>query len=35
MTTPVQRAAAALLALLVLFAVIGPLAWPDHAAQDL
>ena len=21
--------------LLVLFALIGPLAWPDHAAQDL
>ena len=35
MITPVQRAAAALLGLLVLFAVVGPLAWPDHAAQDL
>ncbi|MDZ4093084.1 MAG: ABC transporter permease [Arthrobacter sp.] len=35
MITPIQRAAAALLVALVLFALIGPLAWPDHAAQDL
>lgn len=33
--TPTQRVAAGLLAVLVLFAVAGPLAWPDHAAQDL
>ncbi|AUZ36605.1 ABC transporter permease [Arthrobacter sp. PGP41] len=30
-----QRASAVLLAALVLFALAGPLAWPDHAAQDL
>jgi peptide/nickel transport system permease protein len=33
--TAVQGVAAALLAVLVLFALIGPLAWPDHAVQDL
>lgn len=32
---PIRHAAAALLALLLLFALLGPLAWPDHAAQDL
>ena len=31
----IRHAAAALLALLLLFALLGPLAWPDHAAQDL
>src|SRR5919106_4390399 len=31
----VQRAAAVLLAVLVLFALAGPVAWPDHAIQDL
>lgn len=30
-----QRAASVLLAALALFALAGPLAWPDHAAQDL
>lgn len=30
-----QRAASALLAALALFALAGPVAWPDHAAQDL
>ncbi len=34
-TSSTQRVAAGLLAVLVLFAVAGPLAWPDHAAQDL
>ena len=33
--TPTQRVAAGLLAVLVLLAVASPLAWPDHAAQDL
>lgn len=33
--TPTQRVAGGLLAVLVLFAVAGPLAWPDHSAQDL
>jgi peptide/nickel transport system permease protein len=31
----IRHAAAALLGLLLLFALLGPLAWPDHAAQDL
>ena len=31
----IRHVAAALLALLLLFALLGPLAWPDHAAQDL
>jgi peptide/nickel transport system permease protein len=30
-----QRVAAALLAVLVLFALAGPLLWPEHAVQDL
>ncbi|MFF2242830.1 ABC transporter permease [Arthrobacter sp. NPDC058130] len=30
-----QRAAAVLLAVLVLFAVAGPLVWPEHAVQNL
>ncbi len=34
-TSSTLRVAAGLLAVLVLFAVAGPLAWPDHAAQDL
>lgn len=33
--TPTQQAAAGLLAAVLIFALIGPLAWPDHAAQDL
>ncbi len=33
--TGVRRAAAALLALLALFALAGPALWPDHAVQDL
>lgn len=31
----IRHAAAALLALLLLFALLGPVAWPNHAAQDL
>ena len=31
----VQLMATTLLAMLVLFAVVGPLVWPDHASQDL
>ena len=31
----VQLMATALLAMLVLFAIAGPLVWPDHASQDL
>lgn len=31
----IRHAAAAVLALLLLFALFGRLAWPDHAAQDL
>lgn len=31
----IRHAAALLLALLLLFAILGPFAWPDHAAQDL
>ncbi len=33
--TAAQRVAAALLAVLVLFALAGPLVWPEHAVQDL
>lgn len=33
--TATQRVAAGLLAVLVLFAVAGPLLWPQHAVQDL
>ena len=33
--TPTQVISAALLAVLVVFAVAGPLVWPDHAVQDL
>jgi peptide/nickel transport system permease protein len=31
----IRHAAAAALTLLLLFALLGPLAWPDHSAQDL
>lgn len=31
----IQLMATALLAMLVLFAIAGPLVWPDHASQDL
>lgn len=31
----IRHTAAAMLALLLLFALLGPLAWPDHSAQDL
>ncbi|WP_309107577.1 ABC transporter permease [Arthrobacter sp.] len=33
--TVMQLVSAALLAVLVIFAVAGPLIWPDHAVQDL
>src|SRR5688572_18392948 len=32
---PIRHAAAALLALLLLFALLAPLPWQDHAAHDL